>query len=67
MTLPFNHPDTWDLTTIPDTELMSEHGRRRRLQAPRAPNLKLEPCKHCGALLSARQRRRPCVKCGGRQ
>jgi hypothetical protein len=56
----------WDLTTIPDAPFKSEASRRTRLKAPRAPNLKLEPCQHCGALLSARQRRRACVICGGR-
>lgn len=57
----------WDLSTIPTKQFESEAGRRRHLKGPRAPNLKLEPCIHCQALLSARQRRRACVACGKRQ
>ena len=62
-----SYTPNWDLATIPDKVLASEHGRRNRYKAPRAPNMKLEPCKHCGALLSARQRRRACVVCGKSQ
>lgn len=62
-----NYQAAWDLSTIPDEQFASEHGRRRRSKGPRAPNLKLEPCKHCGEPLSARQRRLPCVKCDKRQ
>ena len=62
-----SYTDKWDLSTIPYAVWKSEDGRRRRSKAPRAPNLKLEACKHCGALLSARQRRRACVKCGRSQ
>ena len=62
-----NYRETWDLSTIPDDVWASEHGRRNRLKGPRAPNLKLEPCKHCLEPLSARQRRRACIKCGKRQ
>lgn len=59
--------DTWDLSTIPDEVWRSENGRRSRALAPRAPNIKLEPCKHCKAQLTARERRKPCKKCGKRQ
>ena len=62
-----NFTSNWDLTTIPDDLLNSESGRRRRAKGPQSTNLKLEPCRWCGALLSARQRRRKCVKCGRTQ
>lgn len=54
----------WDLTTIPDSEFRSEHGRRNRAKAPKATNVKLKPCAKCGTPLTATQRRKPCSKCG---
>lgn len=54
----------WDLSTIPEDVFKSEIGRRTR---PQTPNLKLEPCIHCGTALNARQRRRACISCGKRQ
>jgi hypothetical protein len=59
-----NYQPHWDLSTIPDEAFASENGRRNRAKAPRAPNLKLEPCGQCGKQLSARERRRACPKCG---
>ena len=56
----------WDLTSVPDDKLYSEVGRRRSLKAPQ-PKKKLRPCKHCGILLGARERRLPCPDCGKRQ
>ena len=57
---------SWDLSTIPDDQWASEHGRRNRAKAPRATNVNLKPCPSCGTKLTARQRRQPCIKCGVR-
>lgn len=65
--LHFNCPDTWDLSTIPDEVWASEQGKRSRAKAPRATNVKLEPCKYCGESLTARERRRACKTCGRSQ
>ena len=55
----------WDLSTIPDAALHSEFGRRIKPPAPRA-RVEL-PCIQCARPLSARERRKPCPKCGSRQ
>lgn len=57
----------WDLSTIPANVWASEQGKRSRAKAPRATNVKLEPCKHCGEPLNARERRRSCKHCGRSQ
>lgn len=66
-----NYRETWDLSTIPDKEFRSEIGRRtsvlRGIAFPRGTNVKLKPCKHCGELLTARERRKVCKHCGERQ
>jgi hypothetical protein len=59
-----NYQPHWDLSAIPDAEFRSEHGRRNRAKAPRAPNVKLKPCAKCETPLNASQRRKPCPKCG---
>ena len=55
----------WDLSTIPDDLLRSEYGKRIKPPAPRA-RVEL-PCVQCAHPLSARERRKPCPKCGSRQ
>lgn len=55
----------WDLGTIPADKLHSEVGRRRRsVQGPASPNIKLRPCQSCGEPLTATQRRKKCPACG---
>jgi rubrerythrin len=55
----------WDLSTIPDDVWRTEYARRIKPPAPRA---RIEmPCVQCGALLSARERRKPCPRCSARQ
>lgn len=59
-----NYQPHWDLTTIPDAEFKSEHGRRQRLKGPPATHQVLKACKSCGISLNSTQRRRPCPVCG---
>jgi ribosomal protein S27AE len=60
-----SYKPTWDLTTIPDDEFKSEHGRRNRAKAPAATNVNLKQCANgCGTWLNATERRKPCPKCG---
>jgi rubrerythrin len=59
-----NYQPHWDLTTIPDPEWSSEHGRRQRAKGPQATYQVLKPCNQCGAPLNATQRRKPCPECG---
>jgi ribosomal protein S27AE len=56
-------PD-WDLSTIPESELNSEVGRRRRAKGPSVTNVNLKPCAKCGESLNATQRRKACSSCG---
>ena len=65
--LKMSYVPSWDLSTIPDEVWASEQGRRSRAKAPRVTNVKLEPCKHCGEPLTARERRRACKTCGRSQ
>lgn len=58
--------ETWDLSTIPDSEWNRENGRRNRAKAPAVTNINLKPCAGCGTALSTTQRRQPCPKCGTR-
>ena len=53
----------WDLSTIPDPQLQTEVGRRRRSKAPHATYQVLKPCPKCGRPLNATQRRKPCPNC----
>lgn len=64
-----NYQSHWDLTTIPDEQWASEHGRRQRAKA--ATYQVIKPCngtqsngKPCNTLLNATQRRKPCPSCG---
>jgi Zn finger protein HypA/HybF involved in hydrogenase expression len=63
-----HYSEEWDLSTIPADAWASEHGRRNRAKAPRAPNLKLKPCPNCSEPLSARERDYGgiCPKCGSK-
>jgi hypothetical protein len=58
-----NYQPHWDLSTTPDPEFRSEHGRRNRAKAPAATNVKLGPGGRCGKLLNATERRKPCPNC----
>ena len=53
-----------DLSQVPDREIRAEFIRRVRPPAERLK--KLAPCKGCGAMLGARERRKPCPSCGTR-
>ncbi len=55
----------WDLLTIPRDLLRAEYARNIKPPAPRA-RVEL-PCIQCAHPLSARERRKPCPKCGSRQ
>jgi len=52
-----------DMTLLELKPYVTEYLSRKR--AGRKPNPpKLKPCKECGEMLNARQRRYPCPKCG---
>jgi len=55
--------EDFDMTTVPDKQLHSEVGRRRGALG-HIRQRKEEPCKGCGLLLSARERREACPRCG---
>lgn len=57
---------TWNLPSIPSDVWNSENGRRVRPVGSPATYIKLAPCKECGEILNATQRRRACPKCGVR-
>ena len=59
------YSDKWDLSTIPEAEFSSEHGRRMRAKGPRVTNIKLVPCPGCGKMRTARERQKRC-ECGGK-
>lgn len=61
-----NYSPKWDLSTIPEPEWQSEHGRRRRLKGPQVTNANLKPCSRCSQPLTASQRRKACPTCGWR-
>jgi hypothetical protein len=60
-----NYTSDWDLATIPRQLLRAEYARAIRPPSPRAR--KEAPCIGCLKLLSARERRKPCLHCGARQ
>ena len=65
MSLKVKYSHDWDLSTIPDNELNSEQGRRRRAKGPKSPNIKIQPCANgCGTMLNATERRKRCSGCG---
>jgi hypothetical protein len=47
----------WDLTEVPDTQIIAEAGRRRRKMARARPKV-MHPCKHCGKLFGAAEVRK---------
>lgn len=51
-----------DMTISELQPYMAEYLRRKRGTRPTRAVLK--PCKECGKVLTARQRRYPCAKCG---
>lgn len=59
-----NYQPHWDLSTIPEPEWNSEHGRRNRAKGPAVTSQKFKPCSGCGNLLNATQARKPCLYCG---
>lgn len=52
-----------DLSQVPDRDIRAEF--LKRVQPPVRPK-KLLPCTGCGTELGARERRKPCPKCGTR-
>ena len=58
---------TFDMSSIPDSALRSEWGRRNsaKRQNCRGP-LKLRPCSKCGREFGARAMRKHVPKCGGK-
>jgi hypothetical protein len=50
----------WDLSSIPDPIFASERARRVAAKRKKFGAVKLAPCKDCGRLINARQRRYPC-------
>lgn len=54
----------WDLSSIPPKLLRAEYAKSIKPPAPRA-RVEL-PCIQCATPLSARERRKPCPKCGTR-
>ena len=56
--------ETVDLTQIDTPTLRAEVNRRTAKEHPQAKVMR--PCVGCGAMLGARERRKPCPKCGAR-
>ena len=57
---------TWDLTSIPDKELVSEHNRRIAVKRASPPRAKvLRPCPKCGRPFGARDLRKHVPTCPG--
>jgi rubrerythrin len=52
------------LELIPTAVIRSEVNRRTARESPKHKTLR--PCAGCGAMLGARERRKPCPKCGAR-
>jgi len=50
----------WDLSSIPERVFASERARRVAAKRKKFGAVKLAPCKDCGRLINARQRRYPC-------
>lgn len=50
----------WDLSSIPDPVFASERARRVAAKRKKFGQPKIAPCKDCGRLINARQRRFPC-------
>lgn len=50
----------WDLSSIPEPIFASERARRVAAKRKKFGPVKLAPCKDCGRLINARQRRYPC-------
>ena len=57
-----NYSPNWDLATIPDEPFYSEAGRRRGARA-HPKQKKLAPCRHCGQMAGAFERRGACPHC----
>ena len=55
----------WDLSSIPREILRAEYART--IKPPPARVRIMLPCVQCAHPLSARERRKPCPKCGSRQ
>jgi NADH pyrophosphatase NudC (nudix superfamily) len=54
-----------DMTLDELRPYMAEFLRRQRSGKPTTPPI-LKPCRECSEMLTARQRRYPCPKCGAR-
>ena len=50
----------WDLSSIPESIFASERARRVAAKRKKFGQPKIAPCKDCGRLINARQRRFPC-------